>query len=135
MFWRKNSLFCDTVSKCSCCTLHVSEKEFSIPCESYTPRECRRQRDLSCKRDRHNSETLLYCVNYFIHFLPLIKRNAVYQSYYIHTNGHTIAVNHFVVNKSLKQVLFFPFLSVWGLFYCGRKCRRAGHHSFETKPN
>ena len=58
---------------------------------------------------------------------PLIKRNAVYQSYYIHTNGHTIAVNHSVVNKSLNQdVLFFfcPFccgaLLLWKEVQAGR---------------
>lgn len=65
---------------------------------------------------RTRTRRLVYCVNYFIHFLPpIFKRNAVYQSYYIHTNGHTIAVHHFVVNKSLNRVVcecvcvfFFP---------------------------
>lgn len=42
---------------------------------------------------------------------PRQKKCIFYQSYYIHTNGHTIAVIHFVVNKSLNQafLLFFVF--------------------------
>jgi hypothetical protein len=39
---------------------------------------------------------LVYCIGYFIHFSPLVKRNAVLLEL-LHTyNGHTIAFNQFV---------------------------------------
>lgn len=97
--------------------VHVSEKECSVPCEmvkvthrgSVAVRRIPAAKGTDKKWNSARVTRLVYCVNYFIHFLPLIKRNAVYQSYYIHTNGHTIAVIHFVVNKSLNQAVFFFF--------------------------
>lgn len=66
---------------------------------------------------------------------PHQKRNAVYQSYYIHINGQTRAGNQFVVNKLSNQVLLFNCPFVVGFLYCRNKCRWAGHHSSGTKPN
>lgn len=55
---------------------------------------------------------LLYCVNCFYSYPPpLIKRNAVSQSYYVQTKSHTIAVNRFVVNTPLNCV--FVLFLLW----------------------
>ena len=130
------------MSWCSLCTSRFTEIILCSwwDCESYAPQECRHQRNQSCWGDgrtdgRRDGQHVWFIASITLFISsPLIKRNAVYQSYYIHTNGHTIAVNHSVVNKSLNQdVFFFFFHFVVGLFYCGKKCRRAGHHSFENK--
>lgn len=76
----------------------------------------------------------VYCITYFIHFLPLVKRNAVYQSYYIHTNGHTHQA--LVMNKSLKLFFFLFVCLFWDSSTVETSAGGQDTTAFlETKPN
>lgn len=112
------------------------QREFSVPCESLTL-ECFASEDWWQTGMKEVTDDTFGSLRHLLYSFPPPhqKRNAVYQSYYIHINGQTRAGNQFVVNKFSNQVLLFNCPFVVGFLYCRNKCRWAGHHSSGTKPN